>query len=539
MSLPRRFAARLTNVSRVYVRVVVASLLSVFAAVTFVSPAAAAITKSRVTRPTARQTYAIYNWDVPNTIAVQGTTDSTAPMTDKVDLRCFYGDNGQSHLLQAGVSLAPNGSFSVPAASLYPISPAVCRLRAVPAGSTDNRPVFSGPLMIVGGLRNEGIIGGPNAGTAWDFSVYAQQVSAAAIYASIGDCGMDESYLFDNAYGRTANVFACNAFFSGRNLNGLGDTRSEMQVDGQDAYASAQAVGMFNRTGACPPACDGSQDNPGLPPLSYSLAQNHANGDVTIKESESIVRCPIATPFPPGRASCVAFSPTGVKVQRTINQTGGGHVVWITDSYSSTDGKAHALDLLYQNNQRVSPFAGLAADVGYRFPNRSTYTSYARGQTVSVPGGPRSILIKNLTADDGDPYTGQGAITYATAPSQILFITTAGSPHSDFTMHYKASVPASGTRSYTFVYSTDFTTAAVSAEAAAAQDKLTPCTVPKLAGKTLTAAKPALTKAHCSLGKLTNKHTHAVPSGRVISSDPKAGSTRPNGTKVNLTISRG
>ena len=112
------------------------------------------------------------------------------------------------------------------------------------------------------------------------------------------------------------------------------------------------------------------------------------------------------------------------------------------------------------------------------------------------------------------------------APSQVLFIGPSMSSN-DFTMHYTGTVPASGTLNATFVYSSDFTTAAVRAEARAAEDKLTPCTVPKLAGKTLAAAKTALTKAHCALGKVTEK---ALPRRRERPGDleqPQAGHGRP------------
>jgi hypothetical protein len=65
------------------------------------------------------------------------------------------------------------------------------------------------------------------------------------------------------------------------------------------------------------------------------------------------------------------------------------------------------------------------------------------------------------------------------------------------------------------------------------------CLVPKLKGKTLAAAKHALKKAHCSVGKLTKHKSSKVPKGRIISSSPKAGSKRKAGTKVALTVSRG
>lgn len=60
------------------------------------------------------------------------------------------------------------------------------------------------------------------------------------------------------------------------------------------------------------------------------------------------------------------------------------------------------------------------------------------------------------------------------------------------------------------------------------------CTVPKLKGKSLTAAKKALKKAHCKLGKTKPKHPSA---GLVVgSSSPKAGSVRRAGTKVKLSL---
>ena len=520
-------------------------LLCWFGALALAGPARAVITHSRVTVPTASPTYVTFSLDAPNTIAVAGTTDSTAPGADTVDLRCFYGDGGQSALIQAGVALAADGSFSAPAVGLVNfVGAPECRLRAVPAGVTANRPAFAGPLMVVNLVVTVKVGGGANAGAVYDFRVAGQQLTAGDRYGSIGDCGLARSQLFDNAYGFATLVFACSAWLAPRNLDGAGDTRSEIQIDGWDAYVSTAAGIVFDRSGACPPTCDGSEDNAGFPPLSYGVSQETKNGNLTIHESEGIVRCPLVVPAPPGpaypptHANCPTFMPTGVKVQRTITQTGGGHVVWITDAFSSTDAHRHDIDVLYQNGQVLSGAPFTPGDIGYRFPGRASYKAYARGDAIALPNRPGTIYVKNLNADDGDPYTGQGAITYAVAPSQVLFIGPSMSSN-DLTMHYTGSVPASGTLSATFVYSSDFTTAAVRADARAAEDKLAPCTVPKLAGKTLAAATTALTHAHCALGKVAKKHSGVVAGGRVISSNPKAGTTGPNGAKVDLTISRG
>ncbi len=65
------------------------------------------------------------------------------------------------------------------------------------------------------------------------------------------------------------------------------------------------------------------------------------------------------------------------------------------------------------------------------------------------------------------------------------------------------------------------------------------CVVPGLHGKRLAVAKHDLTKAHCTVGKIGKHKSPTVANGKVISSTPKAGSTRKAGTKVALTVSTG
>ena len=64
------------------------------------------------------------------------------------------------------------------------------------------------------------------------------------------------------------------------------------------------------------------------------------------------------------------------------------------------------------------------------------------------------------------------------------------------------------------------------------------CLVPKLKGKTLGAAKAALTQAHCKTGTVTKKFS-TVKKGRVISQKPKPGTDLAAGARVNLVISKG
>lgn len=70
--------------------------------------------------------------------------------------------------------------------------------------------------------------------------------------------------------------------------------------------------------------------------------------------------------------------------------------------------------------------------------------------------------------------------------------------------------------------------------ATSAADKFTfvqVCVVPKLKGKKLKAAKKALRKAHCSLGKVKGPRA-----GKVKHQSRKARTILPAGTKVNIKL---
>ncbi len=65
------------------------------------------------------------------------------------------------------------------------------------------------------------------------------------------------------------------------------------------------------------------------------------------------------------------------------------------------------------------------------------------------------------------------------------------------------------------------------------------CVVPRVTGKTLSAAKHALGVHFCSAGKIKRAFSSTVPAGRVISQSPKAGSHLKHNGKVSLTVSKG
>jgi serine/threonine-protein kinase len=66
-----------------------------------------------------------------------------------------------------------------------------------------------------------------------------------------------------------------------------------------------------------------------------------------------------------------------------------------------------------------------------------------------------------------------------------------------------------------------------------------PCVVPKVVNDTTSKAITALNNAHCQVGTITNASSKTVPAGKVISSNPAAGTTHASLFKVNLTVSSG
>ncbi|MFT3866292.1 MAG: PASTA domain-containing protein [Solirubrobacterales bacterium] len=65
------------------------------------------------------------------------------------------------------------------------------------------------------------------------------------------------------------------------------------------------------------------------------------------------------------------------------------------------------------------------------------------------------------------------------------------------------------------------------------------CVVPKLKGKTLKAAKAALTEAHCGLDKVAHKRSVSLKKGKVIRQRPVAGTVRGAGSEVSFRLGHG
>ncbi|HKU57645.1 MAG TPA: PASTA domain-containing protein [Gaiellaceae bacterium] len=568
-----------------------------------VTPAAhAAITGSQITTPTDPSFFIADESASTQTFAIAGTTSGGNPATNTVDVNCYSG--GSFVRVARNVSLKSDGSFSIPKANLNNPLDLTCRLRAVPAGTSPaNLTAFHGPVIGVGERDLDKVAGGRNNGTAYDFYLDAQQQSGAFDYASLGGCGLEDGYLYDAAFALTTTTFICNAGLPGPAAS-TARTRSDLQIDGANAYPPYQAFFVNGNA-------------PGFPALTETYQIDSATGDVVIHETDPLVKCADPT-YPPNTVSCATFVGTGVTDDRTITQDHDGHISWITDVFTSTDGKPHSLDLLWDNNQQFRGQSGDSSQVEYEFPGETAFSTHATGDTVALPSAPGTIFIRMHGAPDGDTGTGRGAIVYD-RPATAATFTSVQSFDSEFALHQTGEVPAGGSTRFRFAYVQDFQASnvasmaqtassafleklavsrsghgkgevtsspggidcgkdcangyaygtAVTLKAAAAKGSrfagwsgackgrhactvttdadvavdakfvLQPCVVPNVVGKTLTAAKLALEKALCSVGKVRQTASSTVTKGRVVSQRPKRGRRLRQHARIDLVVGKG
>jgi beta-lactam-binding protein with PASTA domain len=65
------------------------------------------------------------------------------------------------------------------------------------------------------------------------------------------------------------------------------------------------------------------------------------------------------------------------------------------------------------------------------------------------------------------------------------------------------------------------------------------CVVPKVTRKGLAAAKRAIKRAHCRVGKIRKAYSKNVRKGRVIAQKPRPHAKLAVGSRIRLTVSKG
>ena len=329
-------------------------------------------------------------------------------------------------------------------------------------------PRSSGRACSIGDVRLITVKGGPSNGAVVDYRVRAPQLTGRGVYSSIGSCGVQGSATFSATYTVSTDVFACAA----RLANTIG-AQSAIQVDGVNAFASEGAASLFT----------GSANLPGLSPLAVAVSTDPATGNLTIRESEVIVKCaPDQTTWPATPATCTSFTPSGVRLDRTITQGRDGRLASVIDTWTSTDGHAHKLSATYEN--------GSISGAAFWFPwLTKNWVLYDTGNLVTPSAtSPFSYLVKYASASDNDTKHSQGSALVQLAPEAMAFRSS-----SSLWVKEVRTVPATGNLTIGLAYVWGTTTAEVTASAAAVQTSLTlPCVVPRTLGMTIPQASDSL-----------------------------------------------
>lgn len=478
-----------------------------------------AVTSSSITTP-SDLSYFVYQKNTPNTFAVSGTSSGTTG--DHVDLLCYYGGSS-FHTMASNVAVNGNGTFSAPAVSLSGAGKTPCRLRAVPAGTTPAAlSAFAGPRILVDTNKTLTVTGGPNNGKLYDYFSLFQQLGGSFDYESLSGCGVCDGYLSDASFNLSTITYWSNAALY--TLRSGPVLRSELQVDGANAYPTWSAESI-------------NADATGLPVLTYRYALDKKTGNVVIHETEPFVKCANAT-YPPTAVTCPSFESAGITDKVTIMQDHNGRVAWASELFTSTDGKAHALDLRWDNSQRFHGGSGDASQLEYKFPGEKTYSRHVLSDDPSIASGPGTIFIRMHGAPDGDTGTGQGAIVYDRTATDAYFRSIDPGDES-FMLHQTAKVKAHGSTRFRFAYIQGYKYADVAAAAKLASAVYRGCVVPAVAGKTLRAATRLLKHANCAVGKVTHAHSSTITKNTVIASKPRAGSHLAYKARVALLVSTG
>lgn len=428
------------------------------------------------------------------TLAVSGTASGAATGAP-LDLVCYHGSPSQAKVVDNNPSLTvkAGGTFSTGNSppQLRLIAGLACRLRAIPRG-TESDPnsdsnSFAGPAVAVSETALLTTIpDGPNQNTPYNFYVNGVTFSGFAAWKASGTpadrtfgtgaCGgpyaapVDSAFDIGGADGKNYPVDCVGSLLSD-DLRTWGG-RSEIMIDGNNAYDAASAQALIPRTSGG--VGTGSEDLAGFPKtLNVSVVFDPSSGLISSRSVESLVRCDGTDPYLPASvAQCPKFDDTGVVLTRVETTSDGGRVITLTDTFTSTDGRSHTLDLLYDD------YAGVVGhsddERGWQLPGQGGFAQYATGASVPAPSAaPGSILLRtNVSAADGDPNEGFGAITFGQAQAGLRF---AGP--SELEEDQLLSVPAGGGASLSYVYSIATSQADINALALTAQDRFQPASL--------------------------------------------------------------
>jgi hypothetical protein len=443
--------------------------------------AQAAVTTSQVTAPADGTQLLSNSVTSPSaTMTVAGTTNGTTG--DAVDIDCYsggslvtpFGTPVSYTASGSGIPVAADGSFSA-AVPLSALKGESCELLAVPHGTAPSPPTgFTGPRVAISDFFTHAISSGPSAGELYDFGFTDATLLGLSFDNSSGDCGVGAG-LYDGSAAMNSSPFfvycAGSLYGSGALYQSLTTpdlTRSEIQVDGQNAYNSYSAYYLF----------PGATADTGFPALSATLdGYSASTGAAQTTESEGLAQCSPTNVFDPSSSDCSSFLSSGVNLRRIVDFGGSGRVQTVTDTYSSTDGQAHALNILNEVDLGNT-------QAGWELPGQSTFIQHSTGDTAGAPPSvPGTIYTIDTTGAPPSITNPVAALTFASPYTSITFDNTLWSaftgpsgaqPEVSGLIDYQRNVPAGGSVSIQWTTATGASLGEVQGEAAAAADTFAP-----------------------------------------------------------------
>jgi hypothetical protein len=346
------------------------------------------------------------------TFEVRGTVAD--PAVREVRLVCLDRRAGglRTVILRSGIDVV-DGAFTVPAST----QGRPCRLAAVPVGATSPSEAdlarYAGPVVRNGFARLE----------RTSFDITRAGLGGYASHQPAGRCGLSSSRL---ASGDTPDVSAPVFFCSGGYGSWI-ENRAGVTVDGRRAMVEIQ---------------DGAG--------TYDQTVDRATGDLRIFEVTNVRLCRAEGDDPCARR----VGGAGVQLRRTTVQDHDGRQVRHTDEWVSTDGRAHELQLLslqVGGPGEASPIlraltapSATAAPTSWSVPwvTGDDFRAFALNEVVpeAPAGSPATIRVRaDHQAPDGDPFTGQGAITWETSPQKVTFLS-----ERSMLARFHRTVPAGG-----------------------------------------------------------------------------------------------
>jgi hypothetical protein len=455
-------------------RSVAAAAISFTLTLAFVAGAQAAITTSNITTP-ADGALLVQNQDTdPNqTFTVSGTTNGSPG--DRFDIDCYSGDSefySYQGPTDSGIALtAADGSFSVTDVPQSTFATGTCVLLAVPHATKPSPPTgFTGPRVGFSAFSTSKLSNGANSGAVYDFQFNDTTTAANTAINSVDSCGPFTTVVDGTSAMKAGpTLIYCggsffnspNEFFSNPGTVDL--TRSEIQVDGHNAYGSYSAARLFS----------GSDALAGFPALTASLDSfDSSTGNAQTTELEPLVTCTPNDVYGPTSTDCTAFAPTGIAVKRVTSYSDDGRVATVTDTFSSTDGSAHSLDLLYETDLN-SPTAG------WQLPGETSFSNHDTGDAGPAPSSaPGTVYVIDDTGAAPSFSNPVGALTFATPYKAVMADNTLwsgyGSGEQSALAQYQETVLPSGPATITWSYATGTSLAEVQGYAAAARTALGP-----------------------------------------------------------------